>query len=81
MLTLLPLLQPLMLGALSLMFLHVYIDVGCEEGDVRLADGYRNNSGRVEFCHDGGWGTVCNDGWSRDETQVVCRAPATTVVE
>ena len=46
---------------------------GCEEGDVRLADGYGNSSGRVEFCHGGEWGTVCDDGWSGDEARVVCR--------
>jgi len=39
-----------------------------------LADGYHNNSsGRVEFCHGGEWGTVCDDGWSSDEAPVVCR--------
>ena len=47
--------------------------VVCEEGDIRLADGPLNSSGRVEFCHDGVWGTVCDDGWTSDEARVVCR--------
>ena len=30
--------------------------------------------GRVEVCHDGGeWKTVCDTGWNREESKVVCR--------
>ena len=30
--------------------------------------------GRVEVCHDGGeWKTVCDLGWNREESKVVCR--------
>ena len=46
---------------------------GCEEGDVRLEDGYHNSSGRVEFCHGGEWGTVCNNSFGSDDARVVCR--------
>ena len=46
---------------------------GCEDGDVRLMDGINNSSGRVEFCHEGEWGTVCDDDWDSPEARAVCR--------
>ena len=45
----------------------------CTEGNVRLMDGASQNEGRVEVCVSGRWGTVCDDGWSYYDAQVVCR--------
>ena len=46
---------------------------GCEDGDLRLMDGINNSSGRVEFCHDEEWGTVCDDNFGIREARVACR--------
>ena len=45
----------------------------CVQGDIRLVDGASSGEGRVEFCNDGVWGTVCDDAWSTPDAQVVCR--------
>ena len=57
---------------------HEYdIAVSCQglcssHGDVRLVD-RQPNLGRVEVCTNGRWGTVCNNGWSWRDVEVVCR--------
>ena len=50
------------------------VDPGsCEEGAVRLADGIIDQEGRVEVCHDGVWGTICDEGWDKTDAHVICQ--------
>ena len=42
-----------------------------EEGSIRLIGAVLE--GRVEYCHNRRWGTVCNRGWDALDAMVVCR--------
>uniref|UniRef100_UPI000D301F8F neurotrypsin-like n=1 Tax=Maylandia zebra TaxID=106582 RepID=UPI000D301F8F len=43
------------------------------DGTIRLVGGAGSHEGRLEIFYRGQWGTVCDDGWTNSNTQVVCR--------
>lgn len=43
------------------------------DGAVRLSGGQNAGEGRLEVYYNGDWGTVCDDGWTERNAQVVCR--------
>ena len=55
------------------MHLHDHAGALCQDGDVRLVDGYSQFSGRVEICYNEQWGTVQDEEWSVFDAYVVCR--------
>ena len=44
-----------------------------EEGAVQLADGAIDQEGRVEVCHDGVWGSICDEGWDKTDAYIICQ--------
>ena len=48
------------------------IDTGCDDGDIRLADG-NATAGRVEVCLSGVWGVVCDNHWDVRDARVTCK--------
>ena len=45
----------------------------CNSGDLQLQDGNNTFEGRVEYCIDGLWTTICDLTWGVPEATVVCR--------
>ena len=57
---------------LSVILLFIIKGV-CEEGDVRLQGGRLETEGRVEICINETWSTICDNGWSINDANVVCQ--------
>ena len=51
-------------------FNNTHTHTACTEGEIRLVGG--SMSGRLEVCLNERWGTVCDDGWTGVNTEIVC---------
>ena len=60
--------------ALSVKDASFSADETCNEGAVHLVGGDDESRGRVLYCYNGAWYSVCADGWDTtgDEARVVC---------
>ena len=45
----------------------------CSNGDIRLVNGTTELEGRLEICINNAWGTICSQGFTADDAEVVCR--------
>ena len=67
-------LEKMQLRMLDFMFLFTKAACGADEyGAVRIVRDIYVRHSRVEVCVDRNWGTVCEDGWTDEDAQVVCR--------
>ena len=45
----------------------------CTDGELRLVGGADATEGRVEICINRAWGSICDQGFTKEEATVVCR--------
>ena len=45
----------------------------CTDGELRLMNGTNISEGRVEICINRAWGSVCDQGFTKEDATVVCR--------
>ena len=65
------------ISILVIVFIHIAVGAvnssNCTTGSVRLVGGSNEDEGRVEFCVNKAWSSVCtSSGWNRQAARVVC---------
>lgn len=54
------------------LFFHLKIEA-CKDGNVRLSGSTLEYAGRVEFCQETIWTSLCDQNWDKEDARVVCR--------
>lgn len=52
---------------------YLNLDKTCVEGQLYLVGGDDISRGRVQYCYEGVWYSLCGDEWSGEESRVVCQ--------
>lgn len=55
------------------MNISLCVCVGCQSGSIRIVGSNLPWQGRVEVCKLQAWGTVCDAGWTQEDSDVACR--------
>ncbi|MCG8625906.1 MAG: scavenger receptor cysteine-rich domain-containing protein, partial [Proteobacteria bacterium] len=48
------------------------VSSNCSYGDIRLVNGSNKLEGRLEICINKVWGTICSQGFTADDADIVC---------
>lgn len=54
-------------------YYNITFVIVCNDGDLRLINGSTPREGRIEFCRNNMYGTVCDDQWDVLDARVACR--------
>lgn len=52
--------------------IYSIVDSACTQHDIRLRNGPNAREGRIEYCYNNQWGTVCDDLFGTNDAKVVC---------